>query len=150
MSLPRKSCLRWLFLKSPSGAYIFRFCDVDRGERNREGEREERRVSLSLYQRLWRPRTWAASRLLATSADADSDVRLFPAVRWGEQPLASGDRRQPASDPGQATRGSHSRVTAAICRPGDSCLGKEKPLDTSKPLSPVALMPDTTARGPAV
>lgn len=27
-------------------------------------------------------------------------------------------------------------------------MGKEKPLDTSKPLSPVALMPDTIARGP--
>lgn len=129
MSLPRKSCLRWLFLKSPSGAYIFHFCDVDRGERNREGEREERRVSLSLYQRLWRPRTWAASRLVATSADADSDVRLFPAVRWGEQPLASGDRRQPASDPGQATRGC---LTLASQRPsavlGTAAWGRRSPL----------------------
>lgn len=70
-------------------------------------------------------------------------------MRCGEQALASGDRRQSASDLGQAMRGcSHSSVTAVICRPGDSCLGKEKPLDISKPQSLVALTPDNTTGGP--
>lgn len=43
-------CLRWLFLKSPSGAYVFSFCRVDRGREIGRGRETCFSVSLPKIQ----------------------------------------------------------------------------------------------------